>query len=166
MMIVPLKSLRDFLCESTITSFELTNVFAVILISYKAAKLAQNEEEFMANQEIPRPNEHRAWFVDATVIDFLWKKGWNCCKAEACDWWHDINERLKKEFFVSEQEWKKFKENGVYPAKHQTNWAKLTLEEKNHVEKLCWNSKQSCWAQEQLMAYTLAKLKEKKRKHE
>ena len=114
-----------------------------------------NQQEI---KETKRPNEHRAWFVDASVIDFLWKKGWNCCKAEACDWWYNINQHLKKELFTSEQEWKNFKEKGVYPAKHQDNWTKLSAKDKTEIEKACWDGNR--YHQEQLMAYTFGKLKE------
>ena len=85
------------------------------------------------NKENKRPNEHRAWFVDQSVIDFLWAKGWTCCQAEACDWWNYVNENLKKDLFTSEQEWKDFKKKGLYPAKHQTNWTRLTTEEKAEI---------------------------------
>jgi len=69
-----------------------------------------------------RPNEHRAWFVDQSVLNFLWAKGWSCCQAEACDWWYQVNEQLKKTLFANQQEWKDFKEKGVYPSKHKDNW--------------------------------------------
>ena len=120
-----------------------------------------NKKELPENKNSPRPNEHRAWFVDAFVIDFLWKKGWSCCKAEACDWWYNINQHLKKDLFASEQEWKDFKEKGIYPIKHQTNWAKLNSREKIEVEKLCWDSEKNRWHREQLMAYTLQKISQK-----
>ena len=112
------------------------------------------------NKKSSRPNDHRAWYVDSFVIDFLWKKGWNCCKVEACDWWHDINQHLKKEFFTSEQEWKNFKEKGFYPAKHKDNWTKLKAQDQFKIEKHCWDSSRNRYHQEQLMAFTLSKLKE------
>jgi len=45
-VIVPLKS--KACSESIINPFELLNAFVATLTSLKAAKLAQNEEEFMA----------------------------------------------------------------------------------------------------------------------
>jgi len=105
-----------------------------------------------------RPNEHRAWFIDQSVINFLWTKGWNCCKTESCDWWYETNERLKRIFFTSESEWKDFKEKGVYPAKHQANWAKLSLEEQVEIEKECWDSRKQQWCREKLLTHTLKKL--------
>ena len=109
-------------------------------------------------EQSQRPNEHRAWFVDQSVINFLWAKNWSCCQAEACDWWYQVNEQLKKELFTSEKEWKDFKEKGFYPTKHLTNWAKLNTEQKAEIEKECWNSNKNQWYPEKLLAYTLKKV--------
>ena len=112
-------------------------------------------------EQAQRPNEHRAWFIDQSVINFLWAKGWNCCKTEACDWWYQVNEQLKKTLFTSEPEWKDFKEKGVYPVKHQANWTQLSPEEQAEIEKECWDSSKSQWYQEKLLTYTLRKIREK-----
>ena len=113
-------------------------------------------------EQAQRPNEHRAWFVDQSVINFLWAKGWSCCQAEARDWWYQVNEQLKRELFTSEQEWNDFKEKGIYPAQHQTNWAQLSAEEKAQIEEECWNSRQHQWDREKLLTYTLKLLKKHK----
>jgi len=114
----------------------------------------------MNNQvKTSRPNEHRAWFIDKSVIDFLWAKGWKCRQAEACDWWYQLNENLKKEFFPNELEWKNFKKKGIYPAKHHANWAKLTAQEQAEITQECWDSQQNRWYPEKLLTYTLVKLK-------
>ena len=112
------------------------------------------------NQENKRPNEHRAWFIDQSVINFLWAKGWSCCKVEACDWWHFVNENLKKDLFTSEKEWKDFKEKGIFPIKHEDNWLKLTAEEKAEIKRECWNSSKYQWYPEKLLTYTLKKVSE------
>ena len=120
-----------------------------------------NIPESKENKNPSRPNEHRAWFVDQSVINFLWAKGWSCCQAEACDWWHYINENLKRDLFTSEQEWKDFKERGILPTKHLANWAKLTEKEQTEIEKECWNSSENQWYLERLLADTLKKVSQK-----
>ena len=80
-------------------------------------------------------------------------------QTEACDWWYETNERLKKTLFTSELEWKDFKEKGVYPLKHLTNWIQLTAGERTEIEKECWDSHKQQWYREKLMTYTLKKIK-------
>ena len=100
-------------------------------------------------------NQHQSWLIDQSVIDFLWEKGWPCCQQESCDWWEFVNKHLKTDLFTSEQEWQDFKKQGLYPAKHQANWQKLTPSEQKQLIKQCQGKHRSQFCAEKLMTYTL-----------